>query len=161
MNVWKLVCIKAALECIWKHGKTPPKGSKHYYSCPPIPAHLHLLRRKAKRGERQTGFQRVLLHLTPLLGALSGPSPVLLLFPTSLLEGLPSLTICSKAPSDLPALSGTWSIRCSLAACIRVCAWPHRYRLSRGDGPGCPFESWQLSSALLHARCVVLFLSKH
>lgn len=155
------MCIKAALECIWKPGKTPPKGSKHYYSHSLILTHIHLLRRKAKRGERQTGFQLVLLHLTPLLGALSDPSPVLLLFPTSLPEGHLSLMICSQAASDLPALSGTWSIRCSLAACIRVCAWPHRYRVSRGDGPGCPFESWQLSSASLHARCVVLFLSKH
>lgn len=96
-------------------------------------------RKKSQVMERQTSFQLVLLHLTPLLRALSGPSPVLPLFPTSLPEGPPSLMICSKAPSDLLALSGTWSVRCSLAACIRVCAWPHRCRVSRGDGPGCPF----------------------
>lgn len=59
--------------------------------------------------------------LTLFLRAATGPSQCSALFPTSA-RGSTVAMVCLKAqgPSDLPALCGTYNVRCSFASFIRV-----------------------------------------
>lgn len=127
------------------YGKILPKGSERY-ARPPIPAHPHLLRTGSQaRGKvsRLSAGAAVSCPHALVPAASPCPSGLRLVLPHALPlspplpEGRPSPTVCCKAqvPSHLPALCGTYAVRCSLAAFLWVRAGcPECTR----EGPGCP-----------------------